>query len=681
MSTPTRLHLQEQAKSPLWRLTLHKFFHDTPLSDWLAEVFAEQMGGDDLTVFLNGIALASRKCWGLSSHFKALSKYYASEAGRAQLTLLERQHITKRKMGTAGQRLLGDYFDEITHQPSSSSSDPRPLPSKKRPAPLQDASSSSSGPRPLPSNKRPAPSPGASSSSVHTPHRPPAPKQSSSVSSGNLHHFFQECPTTQWLDYRAFSRYVLSHDPLANHISSYKDYIKNLQYISKYAGWIRKALDGMNIRESGFKTEFLSVQGEMMRKRRRIDDAEDDGKQYNALWDDAPLPCTSSDQDFLEGSQAGSEDANDEDITGEIPLPQGTDQFVGPGTFSSQLYCDFTDHIQVDGQDVNDLVMTHRRTHVIQTQATTLDEQLLANFLITKALLVSVLPPEISATAVNEVFPRMEPKRVSLKDQEFLTDLCAQACSCDYDALQLWFQDQKLSNASIVFRAVTNFFSETCLWAPTNWYRPNGDNEDTFIDALLKPVLSAAFGTLVGSTFRWTRDPLKTNKVMMDSLQEYPDYQVSLDNHAYILGEFKTPTASPEDMERDWKKLVVMGKKAVDNLFKAGVNVPVVLLHGQGLKVSVHTIALYSEAFYKVSDLGIFKLVSSPHEFGMLLSIGSLYSAQVIKETDGNGYCLNRTETNFTFPYNILGHRDQLVQHHQERSQSDHRREMATGHI
>jgi len=152
--------------------------------------------------------------------------------------------------------------------------------------------------------------------------------------------------------------------------------MKNLQYISKYAEWIRKAMDGRNIRESAFKTEFLSVQGEMMRKRRRIDDTEDDGDQYNVLWGDAPLSCSSSDQDFVQGSQAGSEDANDEDITGEIPLPQGTDQFVGPGTFSSQLHCDFTSHIQVDGQDVNDLVMTYRRTHVIQTQATTQDEQL-----------------------------------------------------------------------------------------------------------------------------------------------------------------------------------------------------------------------------------------------------------------------------------------------------------------
>ena len=127
----------------------------------------------------------------------------------------------------------------------------------------------------------------------------------------------------------------------------------------------------------------------------------------------------------------------------------------------------------------------------------------MANFVVTKALLVSVLPPKISASAINEVFPSVETKRVSLEEQEFLTGLCAQACSCDYDALQLWFQGQRLIKASMVFRAVANFFSEACLWAPTNWYQPNGDNEDTFIDALLKPVLSAAFGTLVGSTFRW----------------------------------------------------------------------------------------------------------------------------------------------------------------------------------
>jgi len=157
---------------------------------------------------------------------------------------------------------------------------------------------------------------------------------------------------------------------------------------------------------------------------------------------------------------------------------------------------------------------------------------------------------------------------------------------------------------------------------------------------------------------------LKTNKVVIDSFQEYPDYQVSVDNHAYVLGEFKTPTASPEDMAKDWKKLVVMGKKVADNLFKEGINVPVILLHGQGMNVSVHTIALYSEAFYKVSDLGTFKLVSSPHEFGMLLSIGPLYSAQVIKGTDSNMYRLDRTETNFTFSYNVLGHCNQLAQDH-----------------
>ncbi|KAG0206573.1 hypothetical protein BGX31_002762, partial [Mortierella sp. GBA43] len=37
-----------------------------------------------------------------------------------------------------------------------------------------------------------------------------------------------------------------------------------------------------------------------------------------------------------------------------------------------------------------------------------------------------------------------------------------------------------------------------------------------------------------------------------------------------------------------------------------------------------------------MSDFGTFKLVSSPHEFGMLLSIGPLYSAQAIATNSYN---------------------------------------------
>lgn len=129
---------------------------------------------------------------------------------------------------------------------------------------------------------------------------------------------------------------------------------------------------------------------------------------------------------------------------------------------------------------------------------------------------------------------------------------------------------------------------------------------------------------------------MKTAKVAIDSPPEYPNYQVSFNNQAYVLGEFKTPTASSIEMDKDWKKLVFMGKKAVDNLYKEGVQVQVVLLHGRGLDLSVHTIELASEAFYKVSDMGTFRLISSPREFGLMLSIGPLYHAQVMNRVDGN---------------------------------------------
>lgn len=144
--------------------------------------------------------------------------------------------------------------------------------------------------------------------------------------------------------------------------------MKNLRYIAMHETWVRTALDTWNIRESAFKTEYLSVQGEMMRKRRRIDDTDHDA-EYDVLWEDLPLSSSSSDQDFVQGSQASSEGSTEEDITGEIPLPQGADRFVGPGTLTSQLYCDFSSHIQVEGYDINQLLMTYRRVHVIQSDA------------------------------------------------------------------------------------------------------------------------------------------------------------------------------------------------------------------------------------------------------------------------------------------------------------------------
>lgn len=127
----------------------------------------------------------------------------------------------------------------------------------------------------------------------------------------------------------------------------------------------------------------------------------------------------------------------------------------------------------------------------------------MSNFVVTKELLVHVLPSNISAAAVEEVFPDVEPRSISNKERKFLASLCARTSLCDFNAIQRWFEKQQSVQDSIVFRAVTNFLSEPNLWSPINWYTAKGDNEDTFTDALLRPLLSATFGKFAGSMFRW----------------------------------------------------------------------------------------------------------------------------------------------------------------------------------
>ncbi|KAK3805597.1 MAG: hypothetical protein J3Q66DRAFT_375781 [Benniella sp.] len=47
-------------------------------------------------------------------------------------------------------------------------------------------------------------------------------------------------------------------------------------------------------------------------------------------------------------------------------------------------------------------------------------------------------------------------------------------------------------------------FIEPGLWIGINWFeKPSGNNEDTFISTLIKPLCTGAFGILVRATFRW----------------------------------------------------------------------------------------------------------------------------------------------------------------------------------
>jgi hypothetical protein len=95
------------------------------------------------------------------------------------------------------------------------------------------------------------------------------------------------------------------------------------------------------------------------------------------------------------------------------------------------------------------------------------------------------------------------------------------------------------------------------------------------------------------------------------------------------LGEFKTPTATEQEMDDDLTKLVYMGKMSVDGLFSNGIPCPVVLIHGRGMNVSVYQLELRAEAIYHLQPLGTFRLLSGPYDFSLLLGLAPLIAAQV----------------------------------------------------
>ncbi|KAF9992901.1 hypothetical protein BGZ79_002505 [Entomortierella chlamydospora] len=113
---------------------------------------------------------------------------------------------------------------------------------------------------------------------------------------------------------------------------------------------------------------------------------------------------------------------------------------------------------------------TYRITHTIKAQATTECEHPLVNFVITKALLASVLPEDISSDAAKYIFPDEKPVCISPSEQNFVAQLCAMSATYDFVATQEWVNGDRVKD-SMIHRAVANFISEATLWARTDWSR------------------------------------------------------------------------------------------------------------------------------------------------------------------------------------------------------------------
>jgi hypothetical protein len=108
------------------------------------------------------------------------------------------------------------------------------------------------------------------------------------------------------------------------------------------------------------------------------------------------------------------------------------------------------------------------------------------------------------AEVINEAFPGQSPVNVDSKEADVILRLCTLATLYSFEELQTWWESEVKITSSIVYRTISNFFSEVGLWAGINWHQKrNGSNEDSFIQNLLKPLLAGAFGTFAGCMFRW----------------------------------------------------------------------------------------------------------------------------------------------------------------------------------
>ncbi|KAG0335919.1 hypothetical protein BG004_008266 [Podila humilis] len=391
------------------------------------------------------------------------------------------------------------------------------------------------------------------------------------------------------------------------------------------------AKDILRTRESSFRTDYFYIENLLHQdaagaQKLSLLEGEEEPSHLALHFD--LLSSESEDDDFQlaeRDSETESAASHDEGLTGEIPEPIDLDRLVGPGEFSSQLSTEGL--LVVGGCDISATVMRHRRTVIRQTALADVKELLLTNFVVSRALLLHLFPVE----KVDEAFPPHDPVGLQLAELEFVGRLASLATTYSFDKLRHWFDQQPRLASSIVHRAISSYFWEAGLWSDCNWYKEGvGDNEDTFTNCLIKPLLVGTFGDFAGCSFRWSRDSLRSGRSEdRDARLQLPNYQVSIGAHSIVLGEFKTAMAPLKAMQHDYVKLVFMGKKAVDGLFKAGFPTPVILIHGRGMSVDVYRLSIRSEAMYNLQSLGTLRLVSGPLELSLLISIGPLVSARV----------------------------------------------------
>ncbi|KAF9991492.1 hypothetical protein BGZ79_004412, partial [Entomortierella chlamydospora] len=104
---------------------------------------------------------------------------------------------------------------------------------------------------------------------------------------------------------------------------------------------------------------------------------------------------------------------------------------------------------------------------------------------------------------VDEAFPPHDPVGLQLAELEIVGRLASFATTYSVDKLRRWFDQQPRLTTSIFHCAISSYFWEAGLWSDCNWHKKGaGDNEDTFTNCLIKPLLGGTFGDFAGCSVR-----------------------------------------------------------------------------------------------------------------------------------------------------------------------------------
>ncbi|KAF9898236.1 hypothetical protein BX616_004310 [Lobosporangium transversale] len=316
------------------------------------------------------------------------------------------------------------------------------------------------------------------------------------------------------------------------------------------------------------------------------------------------------------------------DGTLEDSPPVGICRLVGPGTRTSELSGDSLYY--KDGMCVSTMLMSYRRRQVE-------DESFLQDFQIKEILSLNfVFFDPLIHNLQDEQLAQWR-RALGDSDKAFIVGLAEACCQQGREeALRtLYSLGVKLDLiTSPLFLAAQSLMSTSVLWADTVLVR---DNEDSFIERFLKPLMNAFFGQFTEARLCWTRNTLKTGHIGEGELL-YPDVMLSTTStpqHTVLVGEVKKMDGSDHEYDRDRVKLFIEMKRCLDGLLDCGVDGPVVGILAQGHRVEVWNMTLPYEALYVPTLLGSFDLILSRYYFGAFFALAPplLAAKAVIQDT------------------------------------------------